>query len=469
MRKDAVLRALIEKEFLKKTYNFLKQRIEKIPVNIVVWFARQFTPIDKNQVMFVTTRGDYDCNAKWIAEQLRRTLPSATIVWTIRGEEKNDIPKKFIQVRRGSYDFYKQISRAKVIIDNSVSVAYLNYRKKKNQILIETWHGSIGIKMFSRETNKDKEWCRKADFEGNMTDYCISNSTFEDKIYKDTFWSNARILQLGHARNDVLCWNDSERLDPIRKKVFQYFKLSDVVNELKQQCHQDLTCWYQEIKGIIPPISGHLGKKNPFEKMNIDDSESFELFLKKEYSKCENLKICLYAPTFRDDGDMSPYEIDYERLRQALHTRFGGTWVIMTRFHFRLRKQLKKYELPIGVIDASSYSDIQELLVCTDVGITDYSSWICDYMLTGRPGFLFATDMLQYEKKEREFFYPLSTMPFPLALTNEQLIENILNFKSEGFTEKCRTFLKEKGCIDDGHSAERVADAISAILKGETV
>lgn len=469
MRNDAILRALAEKQFLKKTSGFLRQLLGCVPVNLAIWFVRQFTPVEDNRIFFITTRGEYDCNAKWIAEQLHKRLPSTTIVWTIRGQPKSDIPKEFVQVKRGSYDFYKEISKAKIIIDNSVSIAYLNYMKKKKQILIETWHGSIGIKMFSRETNKDKEWCRKADLEGAMTDYCISNSTFEDKIYKDTFWSNAKILQLGHARNDILCWSNSERLEEIHTKVFNYFNLFDVINKLKQQCHKDLTCWYQEIKGITLPTAEHIGKINPFNALDICDSNSVKAFLQNEYAKCEDLRICLYAPTFRDDEDMSPYKIDYEQLRQALHTRFGGSWVIMTRFHFRLRKKMKNYKLPLGVIDASNYPDIQELLVCTDVGITDYSSWICDYMLTCRPGFLFATDMLQYEKKDREFFYPLSTMPFPLALTNEQLIENILNFESEGFSEKCYAFLKEKGCIDDGHSAERIADTIDAILKGEVV
>ena len=178
--------------------------------------------------------------------------------------------------------------------------------------------------------------------------------------------------------------------------------------------------------------------------------------------KCEDLQICLYAPTFRDDGDMRPYELDYNQLAKALATRFGGDWVIMTRFHWRLRK--RKMKFPAHVINASKYSDIQELLTCTNVGITDYSSWICDYMLTKRPGFLFATDMDEYEKKDREFFYPLDTMPYPLALDNGQLIDNILSFKDDHFEEECKAFLEDKGCIDDGLSSKRIVDVIEKII-----
>ena len=130
---------------------------------------------------------------------------------------------------------------------------------------------------------------------------------------------------------------------------------------------------------------------------------------------------------------------------------------------------MKGYTFPNGVINAGEYADIQELLTCVDVGITDYSSWICDYMLTKKPGFLYATDMVQYEEKDREFFYPLSTMPFPLALDNDQLINNILNFDQETFVKKCNDFLEEKGCIDDGHAAERIANVFEQIMRGEVI
>ena len=46
-------------------------------------------------------------------------------------------------------------------------------------------------------------------------------------------------------------------------------------------------------------------------------------------------------------------------------------------------------------------------MLIADVGITDYSSWICDYLLTKKTGFIFATDMQNYNT-ERGFYYPYS-------------------------------------------------------------
>lgn len=412
-----IIEALVEGHFLKSVFNYIKNTPEKVRKKLdklfsipAIYLMSRFTPIEENKIIFITFRGEYDCNAKWISQEiLKRDLPY-TVVWTIRKKVPvDDIPDSFIKVYRSSYDFYKHLSSAKIIVDNGISTSTLLYKKKKDQILIETWHGSLGIKKFSKDTNKDKNWCMRATIEGRMTDYCISNSTFEDAIYTDTFWTHSRILQLGHARNDILCENGTERLKEIRAKIYEHFEIE------------------------------------------------------------EGTRICLYAPTFRDDGDMRPYKIDYNKLREALQIRFGGQWAIFTRFHFRLLKKLKGYKYGDGVINASHYSDIQELQTCADAGITDYSSWICDYMLTRKPGFLFATDMTEYEKKDREFFYPLDSMPFPLAINNNQLIENILTFDNETFVKKCDEFLIDKGCIDDGHSSERIVDAIEHIMRGERI
>ena len=37
----------------------------------------------------------------------------------------------------------------------------------------------------------------------------------------------------------------------------------------------------------------------------------------------------------------------------------------------------------------------------------------------------------------------------------------------ERYVEKCRAFLKDKGCVDDGHASERIADHIERLMKQE--
>lgn len=415
--KEVIAREMIEKRFFKAVINWLDKNISTIFIRSI----QNKIPIENNKIIFLTFRNDYDCNAKWICEEiLRRKLPYQ-LVWVIRKGTKTGpdyFPKELKLVRKESYEYYKELSSAKIIIDNGISMIHSRYKKKKNQILIETWHGSLGIKKFSKDTVNDKEWVKKALKEGKATDYIISNSDFEDEIYREDYWKKTPIWKLGHARNDILFNENKEYKKVIKEKLFQKYVIAD------------------------------------------DNKKSDDNFKKLD----DNCKICLYAPTFREKLNVSSYELDYNMLRNSLKEKFGGDWIIFVRFHFRMIKKMKNSLDELPVVDVSSYPDIQEILLCTDVGVTDYSSWICDFMLTKRPGFLIAKDLASYQEEERDFAYPLSELPFPLAYSDKGLRENILNFKMENFIEDCNRFLKNKGCVDNGTASKKIVNRINKII-----
>ena len=106
---------------------------------------------------------------------------------------------------------------------------------------------------------------------------------------------------------------------------------------------------------------------------------------------------------------------------------------------------------------------MQELLCISDVGLSDYSSWLCDFALTKKPAFIYATDFDIYGH-DRGFYYPLETTPFPIAKNNRELNESIRNFDREKYEVRRQEFLKDKGCIEDGHAAERIVDKIEEII-----
>ena len=118
------------------------------------------------------------------------------------------------------------------------------------------------------------------------------------------------------------------------------------------------------------------------------------------------------------------------------------------------------------VFNVSNYLDIQELLLISDAGISDYSSWVFDYMLTRKPIFVFASDYEKY-KNERGFYYPLSSTPFPISQNDDEFEKNILAFDNEKYLEEVEAFLKDKGCIEDGNAAKRIVDLILKIIEEE--
>lgn len=183
----------------------------------------------------------------------------------------------------------------------------------------------------------------------------------------------------------------------------------------------------------------------------------------KKYFGIESEKrILLFAPTYRGEEANANFqsELDEKMCLDTLKERFGGEWVLLIRKHHFV----KESNLGAG-ISASDYPDMQELLYATDVFITDYSSTIWDYSLTFKPGFLFVPDIEQYGK-ERSFYTDPETWAFPLAKSNEELQEKILNYDEKISNEKIlrhHNLLKSK---ETGHSTETVVNNIMSKLKG---
>lgn len=369
-------------------------------------------PIKNNKIVFSNFNGSgYGCNPKYILEEiLRQNLPYE-ICWltnNVRKELKN-FPSRVRLVNLKSKQALKELSTSKIWIDNQRKVFHIQrgLEKKDNQFYINTWHGSLGIKKVGVDSpvnSIQNDWIPYGKKDSEMLDYLISNSTFENDVYKNNFWDNGKILTFGHPRNDIFFYND-EKLNEIKKRVFK--------------------------------------------KLNI----------------ALNKKVLLYVPTFRDYGSLDSYNLEVENLLKSITDKFGGEWVLAVRMHPHLKSKAGKlFKFGFNIVNASSYSDIQELLVSSDIAITDYSSCIFDFMLSRKPAFIFATDIEKFNN-ERGFYYPLESTPFPIAKNNEELIQNILDFDNEKYKREVEEFLTDKGCVEDGHATERVVDLIKEIIK----
>ena len=94
--------------------------------------------------------------------------------------------------------------------------------------------------------------------------------------------------------------------------------------------------------------------------------------------------------------------------------------------------------------------------------ISDYSSAIFDFLFTKRPGFIYATDIDEYSN-ERGLYYSIYDTPFSVAKNNDELCSAIDSFNEEEYIIKVDSFLKEKGCIEDGNASANIIDFINDI------
>ena len=161
-------------------------------------FRRKFSklPLQENKVFAITFDKRYNCNLKYIVEEMLREELPLDIVWVIPANGKinrRDYPAGVRLIKYQSKEMYYEMSTAKVWLDNALNCVWDNGMKKKpGQVYINTWHGSMGIKRL----NGDKHWLSRAKLCNKATDYCISNCKFEEDVYSDTFWKDVPYLRI---------------------------------------------------------------------------------------------------------------------------------------------------------------------------------------------------------------------------------------------------------------------------------
>lgn len=174
------------------------------------------------------------------------------------------------------------------------------------------------------------------------------------------------------------------------------------------------------------------------------------------YGVSGDKKIILYAPTFRDEekyNNVFDY-LDLKKFNEAL----GDEYVLALRFHPKIKNFYKGEIVAKGdYVDCSDYSSEQELLLISDILITDYSSIMIEFAMLDKPVVFFTYDFDSYIARERGFYFDFkSTVPGPVVNDSDQLINAIL---SRDFDEsKMSKFVKTQFDEIDGKSSKRVAD-----------
>ena len=373
------------------------------------WFVRYLwsrdSKIDVNKVLFISFNKQYTCNPKYICRELIKqdVNHKIDIVWLTNNDKyvsNTPCPARVRQVCIGTAEAYKEIMTSKIVVQNAhLSQEYGYLPKMSGQYYFQTWHGSLGFKRFDAKSDSNKKRVKAAIRAGKHTDFFLSNSTFESKNVAPVFWKNAQLIESGHARNDILINFNA-----------------DCVNSIKQ-------------------------------RLSIE----------------KNTRVILYAPTYRDNKSIEHFKIDFNEIIDAAKEKYGGSWVVLVKLHYSNRQNAKEIADNKNVINVSRYPDIQELMLISDIGITDYSSWILDYLLMLRPAFIYAEDIEDYEV-ERGFYYPLSSAPFPVARNSKELATNIIGFDYDSYKTKAKSFLSEKGCMETGNASKAATEKILELM-----
>ncbi|MDB5961123.1 MAG: CDP-glycerol:poly(glycerophosphate) glycerophosphotransferase, partial [Massilia sp.] len=180
----------------------------------------------------------------------------------------------------------------------------------------------------------------------------------------------------------------------------------------------------------------------------------------------------LYAPTWRDTQKIRPgrYAMklmpDLDRLQKSL----PGSQLIF-RAHHLMAAQIGAHD-NAKVQDVSAFPDVAQQYLAADVLISDYSSVIVDYAITGKPILLYTPDLEEYGGHVRGFYGDFAgEVPAPFLKDEAALLDALSQVKSGLLEETCRERYarwQAKFCaLEDGNAARRVVERVLPSLLGD--
>lgn len=181
--------------------------------------------------------------------------------------------------------------------------------------------------------------------------------------------------------------------------------------------------------------------------------------LYEKYPFIKDKKVILFAPTFRGNGQGSAYfpfnKLDFK----ALYENLSDEYVFLFKIHpFVNNKLTIPYEYADFFYDFSDFREINDLLLVTDLLITDYSSVCFEFALLDKPMLFFGFDVEEYVRT-RDFYYDFfDFIPGPLVRSTNEIIDTIN--KEDYSMEKIKPFVDYFFNGTLGKASENVVDDV---------
>ena len=353
------------------------------------------------RAVYHSFEGRFSDSPRAIFEALRSRGGAQEHVWLTRSGLDEAFPDEVTLLEYGSPECVAALEAADLLVANTHTD--FDWDKQPGTLYLQTWHGTP-LKRIGFDNDRWKENPRGLDHMARdfaKWDYLVSQNPFSTEIFRRAFRFDGEILETGYPRNDIL---NSPGATATRARVRA--------------------------------------------ELGIDDG----------------VRAVLYAPTWRDnvvDGGGAlrfSLALDAERLQATL----GGDHRLLLRLHYLLAGT------PVGdgadfVRNVSDHPDIRDLYLAADVLITDYSSAMFDFAVTGKPIVLFAYDLDEYRDGVRGFYFDLEEeAPGPLCRTTHAVIDALRDLDSVHAAHAARYVrFRERFCpFDDGAAAARVLDRV---------
>ena len=348
----------------------------------------------------------YSCNPRAIYEELRRRAPGLDCAWVTR-DGQFTAPPDSTQLVAGTRDYYQAVAQARYVVTNDLLPRW--YRKRDGQFYLQTWHGTplkrIGLDIKPPRRPSTMAYLERQMQDTPKWDLLLAPNSFSTPIFRSAFAFDGEIAETGYPRNDLLRHPEREA----------------------------------RAAGIRARLGIPAGQR-----------------------------VVLYAPTWRDDAFQQGgrYRFELRLELDAIARELSGDHVILLRAHFNVRDPLRESSADAGLLDVTRYPDIADLYLISDVLITDYSSAMFDFAVTGRPMLFFTYDLESYRDQLRGFYFDFEAdAPGPLLRATADVIDALRDIDQVAASHRTAydAFTSRFCALDDGQAARRVVDRLLAV------
>jgi CDP-glycerol glycerophosphotransferase len=333
-----------------------------------------------------------------IHQELRRRGTNLRLYWGIQ-DNSVPVPEGGIPVLKLSPDWYEKINTSRYLVNNYGGIWGLT--KHPDQRYLQTWHGTplkyVGASEIRHRKGPDAS-LEKLAGEAGEWDAFVSPSPYVSELVPTEFLFSGPVLETGYPRNDRLATAGPDESADLRRLLG------------------------------LPP----------------------------------DARTVLYAPTFRDTNRngwaaATFSGLDLSRLLELL----GPDWHLLLRGHsFNARYDRSDHSAG-RIHDVTHHPDINDLYLVADVLVTDYSSAMFDYAVTGKPILFFTPDLEQYAASRGVYFDLAEVAPGPMDIDVVSLAGHLRDLDDvvAANAERYAAFKARFAPWDDGKAAARVVDA----------
>ena len=360
-------------------------------------------PIKEKTIVFESFLGkNYSDSPKYIYEYMHKEHLDYQYVWIFNNPNRQ-IPGNAKQVKRMSLAYYYYLATSKYWVSNSRMPRTLT--KREGNIYLQTWHGTpLKRLVFDMNDVYSANPNYKKHFyeQSRRWDYLISPNQYSSDIFKSAFKFDKIMLEFGYPRNDIL--------------------------------------YHENKTEIAQSLKAKLGI--PLDK-----------------------KVILYAPTWRDDEfyGAGKYKFNLKLDLQEMKKQLGDEYVIILRMHYFIADHIDTKGAEKFAYNLSSYDDIAELYLISDLLITDYSSVFFDYANLKRPILFFTYDLEKYRDTLRGFYIDVENeVPGPLLKTSDDVIASIKHIESiqQAYQNKYEAFYDKFCSWENGTASKQVVEEV---------